>query len=84
MQETRDSSVCRLLFEIVSALADHADAIRITAVDQPEGTCFSIVTHPEDVGKIVGKQGRTARSLRTIVSGIGMKSRRRYAVSIEE
>ena len=46
--------------------------------------CFSILAHSEDTGKLIGKQGRTAKSLRTILSAIGMKLHRRYTVILEE
>ena len=65
-------------------LVDRTDAVRITMTDVSEGMCFSILVHPEDVGKLIGKQGRTARALRIIISGIGMKLKRRFSIDIEE
>lgn len=49
---------------------------------EPEGVCFSIAVHSEDMGKVIGKQGRTARALRIILSAVGMKMRRRDTVDI--
>jgi predicted RNA-binding protein YlqC (UPF0109 family) len=40
--------------------------------------------HSDDVGKLIGKQGRTAKFLRTIFSAVGMKARRRYSLDIVE
>lgn len=77
-----DSSVCTLLSQIVTVLVDQTAEIRITSTPQSEGLCFQIAVHSEDVGKLIGKQGRTARSLRTIFSAVGMKARRRYALDI--
>jgi uncharacterized protein len=79
-----DSSVYYLLDKMVNALVDRTEAVRITTTPQPEGACFSILVHREDIGKLIGKQGRTARSLRILVSGIGVKMHRRYTVGIEE
>jgi len=79
-----DSSVCTLLSRIVSALVDQTAEVRITPTPQSEGVSFSIAVHPEDTGKLIGKQGRTARSLRTILSAVGMKARRRYSLDIAE
>ncbi|WP_281252343.1 KH domain-containing protein [Granulicella rosea] len=46
-------------------------------------TTLSIYVALTDAGKIIGKQGRTARSLRTIMSAVGMKRQQRYALNIE-
>ena len=79
-----DSSVCTLLSKIVSALVDQPEEVRITPTPQSEGVCFRVAVHRDDVGKLIGKQGRTARSLRIILSAIGMKVRRRYSLDIVE
>jgi uncharacterized protein len=79
-----DSSACTLLSTIVSALVDQTAEVRITPTPQSEGVCFRIAVHSDDVGKLVGKQGRTAKSLRTILSAVGMKARRRYSLDIVE
>jgi predicted RNA-binding protein YlqC (UPF0109 family) len=79
-----DLSVCTLLSRIVSALVDQTAEVRITPTPQSEGVSFSIAVHPEDTGKLIGKQGRTARSLRTILSAVGMKARRRYSLDLVE
>lgn len=84
MHDPRDSSVHDLLLKIVTLLIDHNDVVQITTTQVTEGACFSINVDPEDVGKLIGKQGRTARSLRTIISAIGMKLQRRYALDIVE
>jgi predicted RNA-binding protein YlqC (UPF0109 family) len=49
-----------------------------------DGADFTIHAHPDDAGKLIGKQGRNASSLRIIVSGAGRKLRRRYVVAIHE
>ena len=51
---------------------------------QSEGVCFRVAVHSDDVGKLIGKQGRTAKSLRTIFSAVGMKARRHYSLDIVE
>ena len=84
LADPTDSSVYNLLFKIVLALVDRTEAVRITQTPQPEGVSFSVVVDSEDTGKLIGKQGRTARSLRIILSAIGMKVRRRYSLDIVE
>ena len=82
--DPRDVSVQHLLFRLIGALVDHPDETAIRLVSGEEGATFLINAHPEDVGKIIGAQGRTAKSLRTIVSGIGRKQGRKFTVVIEE
>lgn len=77
-----DSQVYDLLCKIVAALVDKGEEVRITPIPEHEGTCFSALVNAQDVGKLIGKQGRTARSLRVILSAIGMKMRRRYSLDI--
>jgi predicted RNA-binding protein YlqC (UPF0109 family) len=82
--DSRDSSAYGLLCKIVLALVDRTEAVLITSTSQPEGVCFSIVVDSKDIGKLIGAQGHTARSLRVILMGIGMKMRRRYWLNIVE
>jgi predicted RNA-binding protein YlqC (UPF0109 family) len=79
-----DSSVCTLLSRIVSALVDQTAEVRITPTPQSEGMCFRVAVHGDDLGKLIGKQGRTAKSLRTIFSAVGMRARRHYSLDIEQ
>ena len=80
--DTQDSLAYEVLAQIVSSLVDRAEAVRIMPTPQPEGTCFAIMVHHEDIGKVIGKQGRTARALRVILWAVGMKMRRRYSLDI--
>ena len=79
-----DSSAYGVLSQIVSALVDQAEAVRIIPAPQPEGVSFSITVDGQDTGKLIGKQGRTAKALRIILSAVGMKTRRRYTVDIAQ
>jgi predicted RNA-binding protein YlqC (UPF0109 family) len=80
--DPNDSLAYDVLAQLVSSLVDRAEAVRIMPTPQPVGVCFSIAVHSEDVGKLIGKQGRTARSLRVIISAVGHKMRRRYSLDI--
>jgi uncharacterized protein len=79
-----DASVHQLLFKIICALVDHPGDVAIQAEPGVEGATFLIAAHAEDVGKIIGSQGRTAQSVRTIISGIGRKLGRRFTVVVRE
>jgi len=80
--DPKDSLAYDVLSQIVRSLVDRAEAVRIMPTPQQEGVCFCISVHSEDVGKVIGKQGRTAQSLRVIISAVGMKMSRRYSLDI--
>ena len=84
MSDPRDVSVYNLLFKIVGVLVDRPEVVVIQTQVTEDGATFTIRTHPDDTGKLIGKQGRNARALRIITSGAGMKLRRRYVVVIHE
>jgi hypothetical protein len=73
-----------LVREIARALVDEPTAVEVESVDRDENTVLRLRVAPEDVGKVIGKQGRTARSLRTILGAVSMKVHRRYTLDILE
>lgn len=78
------SEMQTLVSEIARALVDDVDAVQVeTTVDQ-DTVVLRLRVAPSDVGKVIGKQGRTARSLRTILGAASMKYRRRFALDIVE
>jgi uncharacterized protein len=72
-----------LIEQIARALVDEPDKV---SVDQVEGdtTVLELRVAQGDLGKVIGKQGRTARSMRTILGAAGMKLRRRFTLEIIE
>lgn len=73
-----------LVTDIARALVDEPEAVRVDVQKQPEGTVLRLRVARVDVGKVIGKQGRTARSLRTILSAASMKLHHRYSLDILE
>ena len=73
-----------LVSEIAQALVDDPDAVRVEAIMDQDTAVLRLEVAPADVGKVIGKQGRTARSLRTILGAASMKHRRRFALDIVE
>jgi hypothetical protein len=73
-----------LVSEIARALVDDVAAVRVEAVLDQDVVVLRLQVSPGDVGKVIGKQGRTARSLRTILGAASMKYRRRFALDIIE
>ncbi len=73
-----------LVTEIAKALVDHSDAVEVEVFEDEGATVLQLRVAPDDVGKVIGKQGRTARSLRTILSAASMKYQQRFALDIVE
>jgi uncharacterized protein len=77
-------SVDELVREIAKALVDEPDAVEVETVSRDENTVLRLRVAPNDVGKVIGKQGRTARSVRTILGAVSMKVHHRYTLDILE
>ena len=73
-----------LVTEIAKALVDDPNAVMVEAVERDESTVLRLRVAPGDVGKVIGKQGRTARSMRTILGAVSMKHHHRYTLDILE
>jgi predicted RNA-binding protein YlqC (UPF0109 family) len=73
-----------LMAEIAQALVDDASAVRIESFVDGDSTVLRLHVAASDIGKVIGKQGRTARSLRTILAAASMKLHHRYALDIVE
>lgn len=74
----------QLIFEIVQALVDLPDAVSVELIEDRESTILRVRVAPQDIGKVIGKQGRTARSLRTILGAASMKLHHRFSLDILE
>jgi predicted RNA-binding protein YlqC (UPF0109 family) len=73
-----------LVREIAKALVDEPDAVEVETITREENTVLRLRVAPQDVGKVIGKQGRTARSVRTILGAVSMKVHHRYTLDILE
>jgi predicted RNA-binding protein YlqC (UPF0109 family) len=73
-----------LLELIAKALVDKPDEVAVSEVGGEQIIVFELRVAQEDLGKVIGKQGRTARAIRTIVSAAGMKLRKRFHLEIIE
>jgi hypothetical protein len=67
---------------IVAALVDVPSAVQVEARDKGEGTVFTVRVAPEDAGKVIGKQGRNARSIRTLLAAASMKYRHPFTLVV--
>ena len=73
-----------LLELIARALVDLPEQVEVTEVDREQTTVLKLKVAPEDLGKVIGKQGRTARSIRTILGSAGTKQKKRVVFEIIE
>jgi predicted RNA-binding protein YlqC (UPF0109 family) len=69
---------------VVKALVDNPDDIKITRVVDEMGVLMTLDVHPDDMGKIIGRKGRTAEAVRTLLKVVGMKNRARVTLKINE
>jgi predicted RNA-binding protein YlqC (UPF0109 family) len=71
------------LIELVAkSLVDDPDAVRIRSREREGNTVLELEVAPDDLGKIIGRQGRTARAIRTLLTAASQKARRRYVLDI--
>ena len=73
-----------LVEAIAKALVDHPENVQVKSVDGEQVTVLELRVHPDDLGKVIGRQGRTAKSMRTILGAAGMKIRKRLTLEILE
>jgi uncharacterized protein len=73
-----------LVEAIAKALVDKPDEVRVHAVEGEQVTVLELRVDPTDLGKVIGRQGRTAKSIRTILGAAGMKLKKRLTLEILE
>ena len=78
------SAMKDLLVEIAKALVDNPEDVNVTEVEGEQTTVLELRVREEDLGKVIGRQGRTARALRTLLSAAGMKIHKRFVLEILE
>jgi len=69
---------------IIKALVDHPEDVKIDRKVDEMGVLLSLKVNPEDMGQIIGKEGSTARSIRSLVRIVGLKNHARVNLKIEE
>lgn len=73
-----------LLESLVKALVDKPEAVSVNEIKGERSSVFEVRVAPEDLGKVIGKQGRMARAIRSFTSAAGMKLKRRCSAEIIE
>lgn len=67
---------------IVKSLVGHPDDVIVDRIIDEKGVLLSLTVHPEDLGRVIGKRGITAQSLRTLLRALGTKNDARYNLKI--
>ena len=73
-----------LVHYIASALVDHPDQVQITETEQDDTIIIELTVAKEDLGKVIGKQGRTAKAMRSLLSAAAGKVNKRSRLEIME
>jgi uncharacterized protein len=71
-----------LVETIAKALVDHPDQVAIKTVEDQKSMVFELTVAPEDMGKVIGKQGRIAKAIRTVVKAAATKEGKKISVEI--
>ncbi len=75
-------SVAELLAWLARQLVDDPQAVRVETEDREDAVVFHLHVAPDDVGKVIGRQGRLARALRSVVRAAGARADRRFLLEI--
>lgn len=78
------AGIKELVEDIAKALVDQPEHVIVREVQGEQVTVLELRVAADDLGKVIGKQGRTARSIRTLLGAVGMKLHRRFNLEILE
>ena len=73
-----------LIEYVVKTLVDHPDELRIAEIEGERTVVFELRCHPDDVGKVIGKSGKTVGALRTLLSTVAARQNRRAMLEVVE
>ena len=79
-----NQSLCDLVKYIAVSLVDKTDEVIVRDVEEADGTVIELEVAEEDLGKVIGKQGRTARAIRSLLQAASTKAQRRVMLEILE
>jgi uncharacterized protein len=73
-----------LVTDIAKALVDHPEQVQVNSIEGEQVTVLELRVAQDDLGKVIGRQGRTAKSIRTLLGAAGMKLKKRFTLEILE
>jgi predicted RNA-binding protein YlqC (UPF0109 family) len=71
------------LEHLVRGIVDHPDDVRVDMIDNRRGQRLEIHVHPDDLGRVIGRNGRTAKALRQVINGVGGRAIRVDVVDVD-
>ncbi len=71
-----------LLLYIAQNLVDNPDAVTVTEIENDNDTVFELRVAPEDMGKVIGRQGKIAKEIRTLVKSVAQRQDKKVSVEI--
>jgi uncharacterized protein len=71
-----------LVERIAKTLVDHPEEVRVSAVEGSKVTVLELQTHPDDLGKVIGRGGRIAAAIRTLLHAAGVKLHKRFELNV--
>jgi predicted RNA-binding protein YlqC (UPF0109 family) len=80
----KEMAMKELVELIVKSLVDNPDKVKVTQLNGEQSSIIELAVAPEDMGKVIGKQGRNAQAIRVIVAAAGMKLKKRVSLEILE
>jgi hypothetical protein len=80
----RGERVKELVETIARALVDRPEDVQVRTLGGAQVTVLELRVHANDLGKVIGRQGRTAKAIRTVLGAAGMKMRKRFTLEILE
>ena len=80
----KEPALRELVLYLARALVEHPDEVVVEEVDEPYATVFELKVAESDLGRVIGRQGRTAKALRTVLSAASAKVKRRAILEILE
>lgn len=69
---------------VIKSLVDHPEAVKVDRKTDDMGVLLTLDIHPDDMGKVIGRMGNTAKSVRTLLRVVGMKNNARVNLKINE
>jgi predicted RNA-binding protein YlqC (UPF0109 family) len=79
-----NDTAVQFLESVVKSLVDHADDVKVTKTVDEMGVLLTLDINPEDMGKVIGRKGATAKAIRTLLRVVGMKNNARVNMKINE
>jgi predicted RNA-binding protein YlqC (UPF0109 family) len=86
VQDMEDATpaMCKLIRTIAQSLVDNPESVQVDVVEGQQTTVLELKVAKEDLGKVIGKQGRTAQAIRTLLGAVSNKAKKRAVLEIVE